>query len=86
MESKSRGVLDTPLSRGMTTVGRGATHHRIIVVARSDSDEAIQLFFGWHGLPRFARNDGFLPKHRNLLFPADGRGGYAPLTYPIVCR
>jgi hypothetical protein len=37
---------------------RGSVEVCLHVIARSERDEAIHLSRGWHGLLRFARNDG----------------------------
>jgi hypothetical protein len=58
IEPTSRGVLDTPLARGMTAVGRGE-HLNFVVIARSAATKQSIFFFARRdGLLRFARNDG----------------------------
>jgi hypothetical protein len=49
MEQRTRGVLGTPPSRGVTAVWSIV----INVIARSSCDEAIQLFAWGSGLPRY---------------------------------
>src|SRR5258708_39112854 len=51
-----------PLHRSVAAVFFGqSVLNRLLVIARSESDEAIHLALLLSGLLRFARNDGYIP-------------------------